>query len=215
MQSVSNSKKASSTDTSQQKNAIFGLICIVLACSLSGLAGVYFEKILKNSKVSIWVRNIQLGTFGSFFALLTAAISDFEAIRTNGFFHGYTFSVWINIIIQSAGGLIVAVVIKYADNILKGFATSIAIIVSCLASAYIFGTIIDGIFVLGTTLVVISVVLYSYQPVVPKLPTNIGDLMLNKNNESELLGSPMASFSSASSNSIESSFSTIATSSPK
>lgn len=53
--------KSSGSDVDAQKNALFGLVCVILACVLSGLAGVYFEKILKNSKTSIWVRNIQLG----------------------------------------------------------------------------------------------------------------------------------------------------------
>jgi len=61
-----------SSSGEDHKNALYGLFCVILACVLSGLAGVYFEKILKNSKVSIWVRNIQLGLFGTFFALLTA-----------------------------------------------------------------------------------------------------------------------------------------------
>ena len=61
-----------------QKNAFFGLICVVVACTLSGLAGVYFEKILKNSKVSIWVRNIPLAHCGSFISLLSAFVSDGE-----------------------------------------------------------------------------------------------------------------------------------------
>jgi UDP-galactose transporter len=154
----------SNSKNDDQKNAIFGLLCVLMACTLSGLAGVYFEKILKNSKVSIWVRNIQLGLFGTLFALITVFFSDYENVKEKGFFFGYNSLVWINIIIQSAGGLLVAVVIKYADNILKGFATSIAIIVSCLASVYLFSTVIDSIFAFGTLLVVLSVVLYSYVP---------------------------------------------------
>jgi solute carrier family 35 (UDP-sugar transporter), member A1/2/3 len=161
---IQNVKSKGGVDLNDQKNAIFGLICVVMACVLSGLAGVYFEKILKNSKVSIWVRNIQLGLFGTMFALLTVYFSDFENIVPLGFFYGYTKLVWVNILVQSAGGLLVAVVIKYADNILKGFATSIAIIVSCLASVYLFNTFINSIFVFGTFLVVLSVVLYSYAP---------------------------------------------------
>jgi UDP-sugar transporter A1/2/3 len=144
---------------------------VVMACVLSGLAGVYFEKILKNSKVSIWVRNIQLGMFGSFFALVTCWLSDYDNIKEHGFFFGYTHLVWANILIQSAGGLLVAVVIKYADNILKGFATSIAIVVSCLASSYFFNTDINGMFMFGTFLVITSVFLYSYTPAQPTLPT--------------------------------------------
>lgn len=36
--------------------------------------------------------------------------------------------------LQALGGLVVAMVIKYADNILKGFATSLSIIISALIS---------------------------------------------------------------------------------
>lgn len=36
--------------------------------------------------------------------------------------------------VQALGGLVVAMVIKYADNILKGFATSLSIIISALIS---------------------------------------------------------------------------------
>lgn len=147
-----------------QKNALFGLVCVIMACVLSGLAGVYFEKILKNSKTSIWVRNIQLGLFGTLFALITSFSNDWENIQEKGFFFGYTSLVWVNILVQSGGGLLVAVVIKYADNILKGFATSAAIVLSCIASWYLFNTIIDFMFGFGTLLVVVSVFLYSYSP---------------------------------------------------
>lgn len=38
-----------------------GLVSVLVACCSSGFAGVYFEKILKETKQSVWVRNIQLG----------------------------------------------------------------------------------------------------------------------------------------------------------
>ncbi|MEQ2178547.1 hypothetical protein GOODEAATRI_015231 [Goodea atripinnis] len=38
-----------------------GVTAVLVACCSSGFAGVYFEKILKESKQSVWVRNIQLG----------------------------------------------------------------------------------------------------------------------------------------------------------
>ncbi|XP_068055824.1 UDP-N-acetylglucosamine transporter isoform X2 [Anomalospiza imberbis] len=37
-----------------------GLIAVLIACFSSGFAGVYFEKILKETKQSVWIRNIQL-----------------------------------------------------------------------------------------------------------------------------------------------------------
>ncbi|PWA17366.1 hypothetical protein CCH79_00011225 [Gambusia affinis] len=41
---------------------LVGLVAVLMACMSSGFAGVYFEKILKETKQSVWVRNIQLGT---------------------------------------------------------------------------------------------------------------------------------------------------------
>ncbi len=40
---------------------LMGLLAVLVACFSSGFAGVYFEKILKESKQSVWIRNIQLG----------------------------------------------------------------------------------------------------------------------------------------------------------
>jgi UDP-sugar transporter A1/2/3 len=40
-----------------------GLMAVLTACFSSGFAGVYFEKILKETKQSVWIRNIQLGKF--------------------------------------------------------------------------------------------------------------------------------------------------------
>lgn len=38
---------------------------------------------------------------------------------------------------QAIGGLIIAAVIKYADNIIKGFATSLSIILSSVVSYFV------------------------------------------------------------------------------
>jgi UDP-sugar transporter A1/2/3 len=108
------------------------------------------------------MRNIQLGLFGTIFGLITVYFFDYEVVSERGFFRGYTPLVWASIVVQSGGGLLVACVIKYADNILKGFASSIAIIVSCLASSLLFNTKLTGFLMFGTFLMGVSVFLYSY-----------------------------------------------------
>jgi UDP-sugar transporter A1/2/3 len=63
--------------------------------------------------------------------------------------------------VQAVGGLIVAVVVKYADNVLKVFASSFSIIFSCLISAVLFDFRPNGLFLVGAALVCLSTALYS------------------------------------------------------
>ena len=61
--------------------------------------------------------------------------------------------------------MLVAVVVKYADNVLKGFATSLSIILSALVSAVYFSDVdINSAFVLGAAVVLLSVYYYGYNP---------------------------------------------------
>uniref|UniRef100_A0A8C2DK33 Solute carrier family 35 member A3b n=1 Tax=Cyprinus carpio TaxID=7962 RepID=A0A8C2DK33_CYPCA len=116
---------------------LMGLLAVLVACFSSGFAGVYFEKILKESKQSVWVRNIQLGLFGLIFGLGGVFVYDGERVRENGLFQGYNGLTWTVVALQALGGLVIAAVITYADNILKGFATSISIILSTLISYFL------------------------------------------------------------------------------
>ncbi|CAJ0918101.1 19896_t:CDS:2, partial [Entrophospora sp. SA101] len=47
------------------QNPIIGLIAVITSCVSSGFAGCYFEKILKTSETSMWIRNIQLAITAS------------------------------------------------------------------------------------------------------------------------------------------------------
>lgn len=126
-----------------QLDASIGLAAVVVACVLSGLAGVYFEKVLKdrsgNPNTSLWVRNVQLSFYSLFPAFFVGVIfKDGEGIARHGFFSGYNWVVWTAIVFQAFGGVIVATVINYADNIAKNFATSISILLSVLGSVVFF-----------------------------------------------------------------------------
>lgn len=124
--------------------ASVGLLALTMACVLSGLAGVYFEKILKEPKgnintTSVWVRNVQLSFYSLWPALFIGVLfKDGEHIARDGFFAGYNSVVWTAVVMQALGGITVALVIKYADNIAKNFATSFSIILSFLASVSLF-----------------------------------------------------------------------------
>jgi solute carrier family 35 (UDP-sugar transporter), member A1/2/3 len=147
-----------------EQNRALGFAAALGACFLSGFAGIYFEKMLKTSDLSVWMRNIQLSLLSLPLAFVGAFINDGAAISEKGFFFGYDLFVYYLIVLQAGGGLIVAVVVKYADNILKGFATSLAIVLSCIASMVLFSFQLTLQFTLGTILVIASVFLYGYDP---------------------------------------------------
>ncbi len=94
-------------------------------------------------------------------ALLTVYFQDRETVASKGFFVGYSRTVWTVIVVQAVGGLIVAVVVKYADNVLKTFASSFGIVISCIVSAIFFDFHPNLAFLCGTFFVVMSTVLYS------------------------------------------------------
>jgi hypothetical protein len=52
-------------------------------------------------------------------------------------------------------------VIKYADNILKSFATAVSIVTSTIVSALVFGFTISKLFVCGCLFVFAAIVMYS------------------------------------------------------
>eukprot|EP01033_Poteriospumella_lacustris_P005163 gene5163-3682_t len=154
-----------SSSEADKANSIAGLVSVMFSCLTSGFAGVYFEMVLKSSKASIWLRNIQLSVIGIAISALSCYARDGAVISERGFFAGYNSWVWVVVVLQAAGGLLVAMVVKYADNVLKGFATSLSIIMSALISAVYFHDItINSAFVFGSLVVLVSVYLYGYQP---------------------------------------------------
>ncbi|ODQ63774.1 nucleotide-sugar transporter [Nadsonia fulvescens var. elongata DSM 6958] len=152
-----------------EMNGSVGMIAVLTACSLSGLAGVYFEKVLKGTSTTLWVRNIQLSFFSLFpAALIGCGIYDREAISEFGFFHGYNGVVWTAILLQAFGGIVVALCVKYADNIVKNFATSISIIISCIASVMFFDFHVSLAFITGSIMVIYATYLYGRPAPNPK-----------------------------------------------
>lgn len=146
------------------QNPFIGFGAVLTACTLSGFAGIYFEKMLKGADISVWMRNIQLSLLSLPFAAVTSFTKDWNRINDNGFFFGYDWFVCYLVVLQACGGLLVALVVKHADNILKGFATSIAIVITCVASMIFFEFVLTLMFVGGASLVIVSIFLYGYLP---------------------------------------------------
>ncbi|KAF9432253.1 hypothetical protein BGZ76_011065 [Entomortierella beljakovae] len=165
LQNVNKAKSDPAPEESQDdftgpiQNPFIGLVAVLTSCVSSGFAGCYFEKVLKGAETDMWVRNMQLGISGTIFSFM-AMFYDRQLISEGGMLQGYSFMTWLVVVNQALGGLLVAIVVKYADNILKGFATSLAIIVSGFISVYFFDFRPSPQFMLGTMVVILSTYLY-------------------------------------------------------
>ena len=147
--------------TAHVMNPAAGFLAVLIGCCTSGLAGVYFEMVLKNSQTDLWIRNVQL----SLFSLIPAAFPVIYDLSRSEYkldvFHGFGAWAWSTVFIQVFGGLVTALVIKYADNILKGFATSLSIVISCLAAVAVFDFPLTFTFAFGASVVLAATWMYN------------------------------------------------------
>uniref|UniRef100_A0A5S6QVN0 Sugar phosphate transporter domain-containing protein n=1 Tax=Trichuris muris TaxID=70415 RepID=A0A5S6QVN0_TRIMR len=136
-----------------------GFSAAIAACVLSGFTGVYLEKVLKRTSPSVWIRNVQLSITALPIGLFLM-LSEKHGKRFDNVFVGYDWLILIIILLFASGGILVALAIKYADNILKGFATSLSIILTFAISVTVFGFVVDKWFLLGALLVIVSLAMY-------------------------------------------------------
>lgn len=169
-------------EESGSQNLFIGLVSVTTACFSSALAGVYFEYVIKKPSAagqtgpspSLWMRNMQLAFFSVCIALGQGLFQSMKEPTdpsgvSKGYFHGFTGWVWILVWLQAGGGLLVAAVIKYADNVLKGMATGVSVVTSTACSTIIFGTPLTGQFSIGAVFILVAVYAFS-NPI--QLPNN-------------------------------------------
>eukprot|EP00929_Paragymnodinium_shiwhaense_P105069 TRINITY_DN6997_c0_g2_i1.p1 TRINITY_DN6997_c0_g2~~TRINITY_DN6997_c0_g2_i1.p1 ORF type:complete len:396 (+),score=97.28 TRINITY_DN6997_c0_g2_i1:97-1284(+) len=146
-------------------DAMVGFCAVLAACFTSGFASVYLEMLLKNTRASIWERNVQLGAFGGAMALGAVIIQDGNKVLHGGLTQGYDLRVVCVILNNALGGLLCAAVLKYADNILRCFSTALSIILTVLLSWLALQEYVpDALFVVGTILAIMATFFYTLGP---------------------------------------------------
>jgi UDP-sugar transporter A1/2/3 len=156
------------TTTGEAQNLFLGLTAVSIACFSSALAGVYFEMVLKvpaadatkQAPASLWMRNIQLSFFSIIIALMQGIMKSAPDTPVS-YLHGFTVWTWVLVLLQAGGGLLVAAVIKYADNVLKGLATGVSVVFATLLSVLFFGTPLTNQFTFGASMILAAVYYFS------------------------------------------------------
>jgi UDP-sugar transporter A1/2/3 len=171
---LSNAKDGSSSSSSSV-DTIKGVTATLGIALSSGFASVYTEKVIKAQGSSAGKRPVQSDgrEYGlaytqvqlSLMSLVTigiyACMMDFTQIVEKGLFHNFTFGAFLSVFSSAIGGLIVAAVLKYADSVLKGYATAMSVILTGVLSMFLFGTTLTTIYFMGIINVVAAVLLYN------------------------------------------------------
>ncbi|EYB92793.1 hypothetical protein Y032_0190g1267 [Ancylostoma ceylanicum] len=150
-----------------EQKPLLGFVSVIVMCFTSAFAGVYLEKVLKESKTSVWMQNVRLALVGLPVSIFSMWFYDWQNIKEDGFFRGWDGLVFCLTVMNSVGGLLISIVIKYADNILKAYAQSIAIIGAAVGSWLLFDFVPGFFFTLGTALVILSIMMYTMYPYQP------------------------------------------------
>ncbi|TVT98764.1 hypothetical protein EJB05_55922 [Eragrostis curvula] len=93
---------------------------------------------------------------------------DYDAVMNKGFFYGYSFITVLMILNHALSGIAVSMVMKYADNIVKVYSTSVAMLLTAVVSVFLFNFHLSLAFFLGSTVVSVSVYLHSIGKLQPQ-----------------------------------------------
>lgn len=140
-----------------------------IACS-SGFASVYTERVIKAAKKTSSINKedyglaytqVQLAVVSLLILGMYALVKDAKAIMEDGFLQNYDSAAFASSLNSAVGGLIVASVLKYADSVLKGYATAVSVVLTGMASTVLFGTHLSVFYGMGMVNVVIAVLLFN------------------------------------------------------
>ena len=128
-----------------------GVVPILIASFLSGLAGAITQKSLQAGNRNALLFTMELCVASILLLLLSFATSDDgHQIQQRGFFDEWTHLTIVPILTNAAGGILVGMVIKYAGTVQKGFALIFGILISgvlqgSLSIEEMFGGLLAGI----------------------------------------------------------------------
>ena len=145
----------------QKANVFIGTMAVIIEVTLSGFASIYFEKVIKtdSEQLGIWERNFQLA-LGSFPIYLAFMI--YDGGSKAGYAGGWSPVAWVLALLGAAGGLLVALSIKYGDSILKTLATTGAICLSSLLDHFWLGGPLTPVMVIAGFQVIIAICNYTF-----------------------------------------------------
>ncbi|KAL7544513.1 hypothetical protein ACHAWF_007890 [Thalassiosira exigua] len=169
-------------DAATSGDSTKGLLATLGISACSGFASVYTEKVIKakrnidgggglpsqqqqtqtpKNQWGLAYTQVQLAFVSLVIMGVYCVVTEMDVILEKGLWYGFNVPACISIFVSAIGGLIVAAVLKFADAVLKGYATAISVVLTGVLSMFLFGTKLNVLYFLGIGNVVSAVFLYS------------------------------------------------------
>ncbi|CAK8578802.1 unnamed protein product [Lathyrus sativus] len=163
--SVGEGSNKSSTSANADQVLFYGIVPVLIASVLSGLASSLCQWASQVKKHSSYLMTVEMSIVGSICLLASTLKSpDGEAIRRHGFFHGWTALTWIPVILNALGGILVGLVTSHAGGVRKGFVIVSALLVTALLQFIFEGKPPSLYCLVALPLVVCSISIYQKYP---------------------------------------------------
>ncbi|KAK8940298.1 CMP-sialic acid transporter 4 [Platanthera guangdongensis] len=143
------------------QTSLQGWVMAIVTTLLSVFVGVHTEAVIKKHPLkNVNVQNFWLSIFGLIFELVGLLNGNLVDATPKGFFYGYSIITACMILNHALSGIVVSMVLKYTDNIVKVYSVSVAMIIAAIVSKFIFDSHLSDDFLLGVTIVSVSLFLH-------------------------------------------------------
>ncbi|PKI66233.1 hypothetical protein CRG98_013401 [Punica granatum] len=154
-----------SASSDPEQILFYGIIPVLVASVLSGLASSLCQWAAQVKKHSSYLMTVEMSLVGSLCMLASTFKSpDGETIRKYGFFYGWTPLTLIPVISNALGGILVGLVTSYAGGVRKGFVIVSSLIVTALLQFIFEGKPPSLYCVVALPLVISSISMYQKYP---------------------------------------------------
>jgi UDP-sugar transporter A1/2/3 len=125
--------KPEKASEARKTEIISGVLPLLMASFLSGLAGALSQKSLQTMGRNSYLFTMELSAAS--LLLMTSSLllfnsPDSQKIKKNGFFHNWTLATMIPVVTNALGGVLVGLVTKNAGSVRKGFALIFGLMIS-------------------------------------------------------------------------------------
>jgi len=138
---------------------VAGLFLMLSQVTLSGISATYLEWLVKKDfQESLNLQNLKMYLFG---ILFNGIAFFFFQTESKSLFQGHSWISFLIIFIMASQGLVTGWIMKYADSIVKTYATAVAMFITAAFSHMFFGSDLTTTYFFGAANCSIALFLYA------------------------------------------------------